>query len=379
MEKRKIFTLEEAWIGAMNEVLRSEKALHTEDYTELLNFQTEFSFENLHNLLQDPRILSDYREMRKVFFSNEPNAFGHNYADAIVCPLQSEKNPVSSIAALLKRNANTRKAALTFNPYGDEKVPCINVIQFLVREDRMNVIYFSRGQDIYRKFPCDAICIAELGNQVAQKAGLQKGIVRANITSAHIYDSDISSAKQYITNAHANRRRILTGNAQKYKDCMQILRQNHIELLVSDLNLPEIQSSSGVEVAKAKAQYAYERLGLPVWIDDTELLLEAYPLFPGPYTKTVFRQIGLEGIRSLLAGKSSRAQLVCRLCSFDGQEYQLVEGKNMGRLHFDRPIEDATMPLNSIFIGEGPMEHRKRAIMNLVRATGGEISAQNLP
>lgn len=362
-------SLKTVWLKAMRDVLYSPQRRMIEDYVELLSYSTGFSFEGVYDLLSDDRICADYEEMKKVFFSSESNVFGHSYANSIINPIQSIHDPVESVCAMLAKNESTRKAVLTFSPYGDEKVPCINSIQFLVRNHRLDVIYYSRGQDMYRKFPCDAMCIASMGEMVAKRCEMEPGTVFANIASAHIYDQDMKNVERYLSEDRKSKQGILTGNEYKYRDYMEILRQNHISVIVSNVELPEIQSVDSAAVAREKARAAYEFFGCPIWVDDMSLSLQAYPLFPGAYTKSMFRQIGVSGLAKLLEGQSKQGIITCTLCRFDGKDYELIEGKNNGYFDFSARIENEKMPLNSVFIGEGFMEHRNKAIQKLIDYT----------
>ena len=72
-------------------------------------------------------------------------------------------------------------------PSGDGAVPCINAIQFLCREQGLVTTYFLRGQDVFRKFYPDAVCIYEMAQQVASALGTRVDLVVGGITSAHVY------------------------------------------------------------------------------------------------------------------------------------------------------------------------------------------------
>lgn len=354
-----------AWVYTMQRILTSSGSVQLEDYTELRNQTVVFSAEDCPELLSDDRIMRDYAEMRKVFFTQQPNAFGHNYANTVVGPKMGRETAVDDVVRLLSGNANTRKAVLSFLPYGNEKVPCINLIHFLVREEKLEITYFSRGQDIYRKFPCDAMCIRDYGKTVAQSLGIEIASITAVITSAHIYEKDIDSAKKQIAECYG-KKVILTGNRKKYQDYESLLQENGISLLVSDLDIPEIQSTDPCEVIMKKAEQAYEKYGYPVWVDDMSLTFEVYPLFPGAYTKSVFKQIGVAGLQALLKDRSKGASIQCRLCSFDGRKHNLILGDNRGFLDLEKEVKDPKMPLNSVFVGEGTMAHRNKAIAQLI-------------
>lgn len=364
-------TLKNIWIKSLSDILYSSRSSLVEDYYEIINYSVVFSFEDIFELTNDERICSDFDEMKKVFFTDKENIFGHSYANSIINPIQSIKDPVNSICEILKKNDSTRKAVLTFAPYGDEKVPCINDIQFLVRNNELNIIYNSRGQDMFRKFPCDAMCIADFGINVAKKNNYNLGKIYANISSAHIYEKNTVDAKKYIEGSYYGKNVIITGNEKKYEDYKEVLKHNNIDLIVTNVKIPEIQSIDSMEVTMAKAKFAYDLIGFPVWVDDMSLSLESYPLFPGPYTKSIFKQIGIDGLKLLIDGKCVNGTIICCLCRFDGKNYQFVKGENKGFFDFSKKVEDEKMPLNSIFTGEGFMAHRNKAINNLVKLLNG--------
>jgi len=127
-------------------------------------------------------------EMRKVFFTTEPNRFGHSYRSYWRGPLG--KDDLSDVIGLLKDQPGTKRALLTFVDLTGRKVPCINAIHFLIRQGCLDISYFARGQDIYLKFCADAICIHDFGTIVSEALGIKIGTITGTISSAHIYRKD---------------------------------------------------------------------------------------------------------------------------------------------------------------------------------------------
>lgn len=188
-----IHSLGKAWITLLDRVMMEGK--HTEDYTEIFNTQIYFNeASDTDSILIDNGLSENIVEMRKVFFTEEENKFGHNYSKAFVGPYGN--HGVADIVSLLKENTNSKRAVLTFIPYKKGKVPCINFIHFLIRDNKLKVHYFSRGQDIYNKFACDAICIMDMAKEVSKELNIDIEGITANISSAHIYDEDVSSIKE---------------------------------------------------------------------------------------------------------------------------------------------------------------------------------------
>ena len=127
-------------------------------------------------------------EMERVFFADGSNALGHCYAKLMRGP--GGRHDLEDVIALLRAQPSSKRAVMTLCGPGDGKVPCINVIQFLVRAGALRTIYFARGQDAFKKFYADALCLAKMARRVAEGLGLQADIVSGFIGSSHIYHKD---------------------------------------------------------------------------------------------------------------------------------------------------------------------------------------------
>lgn len=189
-------TLKQSYIALLKKILQESNLV--ENYIENMGENISFDFDKIDELKNYKRIADDLPEMEKVFFTNEPNNFGHSYGSAVLTPICGENDIIKAITQKIQGNIETRNAVLTFTPYGDNKIPCISTIQFLVRNNTLNIFYTARSQDIYKKFPLDALCIASIGLKVAKNLNLNLGYVKANIVSAHIYQCDIDNAKKFI-------------------------------------------------------------------------------------------------------------------------------------------------------------------------------------
>ncbi|HEX3988557.1 MAG TPA: thymidylate synthase, partial [Verrucomicrobiae bacterium] len=123
-----------------------------------------------------------------VFFADQSNSLGHSYAKLMRGP--GARNDFQDVISLLKTERDSKRAVVTFCGEGNGKVPCINVVQFLVRDGVVRTIYFARGQDAYKKFYADALCIAMMARKVAEGLGLAAETVSGFIGSSHIYHTD---------------------------------------------------------------------------------------------------------------------------------------------------------------------------------------------
>jgi thymidylate synthase len=135
-------------------------------------------------------------DMRKVFFTNEPNRFGHSYRSCWRGPFG--KNDLSDVINLLKEQPSTKRALLAFVDLTGKKVPCISAIHFLIRQGRLDISYFARGQDVYLKFCADAICVYDFGVMVSAALGIRIGTITGTISSAHIYRKDFERVESIL-------------------------------------------------------------------------------------------------------------------------------------------------------------------------------------
>jgi len=138
-------------------------------------------------------------EMQKVFFGSGPNELGHSYAGLMRGPLGP--GGLDAVISLLRDEPQTKRAVLTLVPAGNGNVPCINVIQFLVRDQSLQTMYFARAQDIFKKLYADALCVAGMAQLVADALSVSLGTLTGFIGSGHIYDADLPSCRKLLAEA----------------------------------------------------------------------------------------------------------------------------------------------------------------------------------
>ena len=104
----------------------------------------------------------------------------------------------------------------------------------------------------------------------------------------------------------------VTGNEHKRREAQEILG---FELDRAELDLPEVQAIDPGEVAAEKARAAREALGspmLPVLVEDSGLMVDAWGGFPGALTKWLMQGVGNEGLLRMLGPDEDRsASAVC--------------------------------------------------------------------
>jgi len=96
-----------------------------------------------------------------------------------------------------------------------------------------------------------------------------------------------------------------TSNSGKVREFKQILepeiKVNHIKI-----SYPEIRSDDSEEIARHSAKELAERFKKNIVVEDSGLFIKALNDFPGTYSATVHKKIGLEGILKLMKNVKNR-------------------------------------------------------------------------
>jgi inosine/xanthosine triphosphate pyrophosphatase family protein len=165
---------------------------------------------------------------------------------------------------------------------------------------------------------------------------------------------------------------LVTSNPAKYAPLADLLAQLGVAVCVPGFELPEWQDDDFLAVLHRKARLAREALGSPCLVDDSGLLLDAYPGFPGPLTGNICRLLGAHGLERLLASTTARARLVCHVgCWLQGELWHW-QGEVAGRVDPRRPVGQGPGPLAQWFVPDEAGEaagylHRRRALEALGR------------
>jgi thymidylate synthase len=197
MNQIKAGSLGETWLKLVDLTLKAGSPLANEG-REVLGVEVLFPAAS-----QPDPVLAQFgdremmAQMEKVFFEDGTNALGHSYAKLMRGP--DGRNDLTDVIALLKAEPFSKRAVVTLCGNGHGKVPCINTIQFLVREGSVQAIYFARGQDAFRKFYADALCVLRMTQTVAQRLSLPTSTVRGFIGSSHIYDADKAGIDKFLS------------------------------------------------------------------------------------------------------------------------------------------------------------------------------------
>lgn len=128
----------------------------------------------------------------------------------------------------------------------------------------------------------------------------------------------------------------VTSNKGKVIGLQKKLPETFLLEIVSNIDLPELQVDSSVDVVTQKAKEAYKILQKPLLVQDSSFHIPALGGFPGAYIKHTLKTIKLEGILKLMNGISQRE------CYFedsigyteDGVNVKIFTSRNPGNIAF---------------------------------------------
>lgn len=145
----------------------------------------------------------------------------------------------------------------------------------------------------------------------------------------------------------------VTSNDGKRREAAAILG---VELRAESPDVPEIQALDPREVAAEKAREARRALGgpeVPILVEDSGLIVEAWNGLPGAFTKWFMTAVGNEGICSMLGdGLSREARAVCVVAVAHPESVEVFPGEAAGSLAH-APRGEGGFGWDAIFIPEG--------------------------
>ena len=127
--------------------------------------------------------------------SDENNGFDYTYGERLRLYPDTggiyKMDQIDFLVGRLKDNPTTRRAiAITWVPEWDaigHHVPCLQLIDFLFRADKLHLTAFFRSHDILRAYPPNLYGLNKLLEHVAREAGMESGSITTISASAHIY------------------------------------------------------------------------------------------------------------------------------------------------------------------------------------------------
>lgn len=105
------------------------------------------------------------------------------------------------IDTLRNKLYSRRAVAVLWNPTIEtfvDEVPCINLYQAIVQDNKLYMIAYLRANDVYNGFPRNIYGILKIQDVLCKALGLDKGYVNTVTGSAHVYERNFSDITPYV-------------------------------------------------------------------------------------------------------------------------------------------------------------------------------------
>jgi XTP/dITP diphosphohydrolase len=112
----------------------------------------------------------------------------------------------------------------------------------------------------------------------------------------------------------------VTTNVHKFQEARRVLSEYKIATAMLRVEAVEIQDDNAENIAKTSAMDAVKNSGLPVFVEDAGIFVEALNGFPGPYSSYVYRTVGTKGILKLMRNVENREAYFQAVIAFSSPE-----------------------------------------------------------
>lgn len=105
----------------------------------------------------------------------------------------NKNNQLDRVIEDLKTNKETRRAIIVHYDINEldrykYDTPCNNVLNFYIRNNKLELTIFARSIDLWFGFGNDQYCFAKLMERVSEQLGIQIGPMNWFITNLHLYE-----------------------------------------------------------------------------------------------------------------------------------------------------------------------------------------------
>jgi thymidylate synthase len=132
--------------------------------------------------------------------SSQNKGFKYTYGERL--RFNHGTDQISEVIQRLKECKESRRAtAVTWKPdvdFTEEDVPCLILLDFKIRDGKLNTTAVWRSHDIYGAYFPNTHGISSVMRYVAEKTGVKSGSLTTHSISAHIYEHDWDTAKKLI-------------------------------------------------------------------------------------------------------------------------------------------------------------------------------------
>jgi thymidylate synthase len=132
------------------------------------------------------------------FLSSDKQGFIYTYGNRLRAHFDGIDQVQEAIDRLNNFKESRRAISVTWDPTIDAKndeVPCMMLVDFKIRDGKLNTTGLWRSHDIYGAWFPNAVGLSNLANYVAGEVGAEVGTLTIHSISAHIYEVNFKEAE----------------------------------------------------------------------------------------------------------------------------------------------------------------------------------------
>jgi len=113
------------------------------------------------------------------------------------------KDQIDWVVDILREKPSTRRAVIPLYLEQDTfteapEVPCTCTLQFLLRNERLELLAHMRSNDAYVGLPGDVFAFTMIQELIARAVGVEVGTYKHLVGSLHLYEKNWKSAKRFL-------------------------------------------------------------------------------------------------------------------------------------------------------------------------------------
>lgn len=133
------------------------------------------------------------------FLSNDRQGFVYTYGNRLRKHFDDIDQIQEAIGRLKNFKESRRAISITWDPTVDTKnneVPCMILVDFKIRDGKLNTTGLWRSHDIYGAWFPNAVGLSHLAQYAAKEVGVEVGTLTIHSISAHIYEVNFEEAER---------------------------------------------------------------------------------------------------------------------------------------------------------------------------------------
>lgn len=193
-------TLGEAWLQAMELAMKQGELIHDdgEELREVLNL-----YITLSDAREEDVVLVKYADKDRIALMKKKYStcglvgdYKIDYGSYIF-----DNNGINQMDWVKKRIDNkpeTKSATITLHRPGEDMLACLSLLDFKLRNGKLNMNVVYRSQNIFASQPGNIIALRQMQSDLAEKIGVPTGKIELVVFSAHIYARDYEAVSRIL-------------------------------------------------------------------------------------------------------------------------------------------------------------------------------------